>query len=165
MRFIGGTALLAVALLLSACSTTMEVPGPTVTVTPTAAPVTRGPDSRIDALDAYALCAARIHNPPLEGRFETTVTPFGRATIERTDEFGWYVLFERTDTSPDAAEHSGLGARAWGRCGLEGTLDDVTWIAGGYCSGPKPVDDLSDLSAIEPFVASDPRAPACPTGD
>ncbi|MBG6237068.1 hypothetical protein IWX78_000011 [Mycetocola sp. CAN_C7] len=163
MRIVGVSLVLAAALLLSACTTTIAVPGPTVTATATAAPLEpRGSDTAIDALDAYALCAARIHHPPLQGRYTATITPFGGATIERTDEYGWYVLFKRTDTSPDAAD-GGLGTEAWGRCALDGTLADVTWFAGGYCSGPKPDDDLSDLSAIELFTATDPRAPACPT--
>lgn len=164
MRIIGGMAVLGVALLVSACSTTTSVPGPTVTVTASVPPATRVPESRLEALDAYALCSARIFSPPMDGRSTTSITPFSGATIERTDEYGWYVLFERKDLSPDAAEHSGLGAKAWGRCALDGTVNDVVWFAAGYCSGSKPVDDLSDLDAIEPFVASDPQAPACPTG-
>ena len=165
VRIVGGMAVLAVALMLSACSTTTPVPGPTTTVTATAAaPEPRVPESKIEALDAYALCAARIHHPPMNGQYTATITPFGGATIERTDEYGWYVLFKRTDTSPDAAESPGLGVEAWGRCVLDGTMNNVEWSAGGYCSGSKPVDDLSDFSAIETFIASDPRAPACPTG-
>ncbi len=164
MRYIGGVVLGAVALFLSGCATA-AAPGPTVTVTATASPEVRGPETRIDALDAYALCAARIYSPPMDGSYSTTFTPFADATIERTDSLGWYVLFKRTDTSPVAADYPGLGTESWGRCALDGTILDVTWIAGGYCSGSKPVDDLSALSAIEPFDASNPQPPVCPTGN
>jgi hypothetical protein len=164
VRFIGGVALCAGALLVSACSTTTAVPRPTVTVTASALPEVRGPGSRIDALDAYALCSARIYRPPLEGRYSVSTTPFESATIKRTDSFGWYVLLKRTDSSPGAVEY-GLPTEAWGRCALDGTFDDVTWTAHAYCSGPEPVDDLSDLAAIGTFDPSNPHAPLCPTGD
>ncbi|MET0859928.1 MAG: hypothetical protein ABW091_02750 [Microbacterium sp.] len=93
------------------------------------------------------------------------MTPYGGAIIERLDDLGWYVAFERKDPSPDAGLGPGLPAQSWGRCALSGTIGAVNWLAAGYCTGEQPVDDRTDLAAIEPYLETDPRASVCPTGE
>ena len=165
MRFYALVGAIAVSLLVTGCSTSgSPAPAPTETVTstlPALPPPARGPDSAIDRLDAYSLCAAKLWRIGVN-QWETNITPYENAIIERLDDFGWYVAFQRDDPGPDAEANAFFPAHTWARCALDGTMGEVEWLAAGFCVGEQPVDDKTEFTTIEPYDEFDPRAPACP---
>jgi hypothetical protein len=93
---------------------------PTETASPET-PAARGPESPLEAIDAYALCRAqttRFYGDP--GRLE--FAPFDEATVLLRDDGDWYVYMEVDDPSAgDLAEAGGS------ECIVGGTIGEPEW--------------------------------------